>query len=916
VPSAKQGKPPGHETVPTGSKVGRYIIEGELGFGGMGVVLEARDPDLNRRVAIKMLRAGKRDREAAQQRLLREAQALARLSHPNVVAVYDVGTTEAGIYVAMELVSGPTARQWGKKGKRTTAEVLEVYGEAGRGLAAAHAAGMVHRDFKPANVIIGDDGRVRVLDFGLARAAHLDDPDADPRNDPALEATPWPIPRDAVQLDAGASGSGRITPDRLDSPITELGTVVGTPKYMAPEQHRAGAIGPPADVFAFCVSVYEALYARYPFGDGDDHHQRLMSGEVDEPPTIDGVPAHISRILVRGLDVDPERRPAMPELLRELARDRWRNVRFAAIGVALVATSAAAAVVLVRHNAPSPCEGGEAQLAGAWDDAARSAVRARFADATQPHVAAATNRIVLMLDDYARRWVVKHHDVCAATSVEHNQSAQLMDQRMACLDARRTQLAALVQGISDRKNGAGVDDAMAATSSLLDVDGCDDVEHFGPTVALPAAPEEANAVTAIRADMAKVTAQIGLGDIAAGLPLAKDLADRADKTGFVPLRAQAADLYAYARLEAGKAEGIEPLLQSLVVLGSEAKNDSVVATGWIELMRLRGAAQAKTTDALAMRFAAEAALHRAGDPVRLQGDFYNALSDIYDTAADYPASRDAQEKVLEILKKTRGPRHVLVGGALINLGATQFALGDLDRALALFREALAIYEEQVGPDSPRVAIALTNIAQILTQKHQLAEALPMLQRALAIKEHAFGPEHRGVGVTLLAISDVYVGDRRYQDALAPARRGYTILKAAMAPEHPNVATAATSLGQILVRLGQFDEGCALVDQAAPILVKTYHADGAAQTLAYQSECELHRGHASAAVDVVAPALAAVNIDKDPWIGGLVRFRTAQAVAAAAGQKNARALALAKEAEAAFAKDDDAADLADVRAWLK
>ena len=871
---AKQGGKPGR--VSAGERVGRYEIQGDLGLGGMGVVLDAHDPDLNRRVAIKMLLAGKRGGAAAQQRLLREAQALARLSHPNVVAVYDVGTTEAGIYVAMEYVSGPTLRQWCDQQRRTPGEVMKVFAQAGRGLAAAHAAGLIHRDFKPSNVIIGDDGRVRVLDFGLARAAHQGDPDADPQEDPALETTPWPIRRE---------DSSRRTPDRFDTPITKHGTVVGTPRYMAPEQHRGQTVGPPADVFAFCICLYEALYSRFPFGSGEEHPKRMLAGKLDEPPAIDGVPAHVQRALLRGLSLAPEKRPTIDELVRELERDRWRRVRVVAIGAAIVAASAGAAVALVRTSKP-PCEEGQARIAEVWNDTTRAAVRSQYSDS-----------VVRALDDYAHRWTHAHREVCIATNVEHKQSEQLMDQRMACLDVRRSQLAALVQGLGDRTNGAGIDDALHAASSLLDVEGCDDVEHFGPTVALPAAPVEAREVAAIRSDMAPVTTQIGLGNTAAALPKAQAIAARADKTGFVPIRAQAADLLAFARLEAGDVEHIEPLLQSMVLLGSEAKNDETVATGWIELMRLKGSTDANAKDALALRFAAEASVHRAGDPPRLQADYYNALSDIYDIAADYPASKDAQEHVLEIVRKTSGQRSVRVGAALVNLGATLFALGDLDRALANFKEALSIYEEQVGPDSPRVAIALTNIAEILVQKHQLADAEPMLQRALAIKEKAFGPDHRGVGITALALSDLYVAEHRYADALPLAQRALKILSAALAPEHPHVATAKTSTGQILVRLGTWDEGCALVDGAAAVLIKTYHLDGAAQTIAYQAECEIHRGHPAAALALLEPAIAAVDATKDPWPAALLRLRASQAV----GPTTPRGAALAKEAADLFAK---------------
>ena len=888
-----------------GDRIGRYVVSGELGLGGMGVVLDARDPDLNRRVAIKMLRATtKRSGPMARDRLLREAQALARVSHPNVVAVYDVGSIPAGIYVAMEHVSGPTLRQWLEQARRTPAEVLRVYGEAGRGLAAAHAAELVHRDFKPANVILGDDGRVRVLDFGLARSAHLAETGGEPLPDPSIDETPWP----------------KGERDRLETPLTRHGTVVGTPRYMAPEQYRSAAVGPAADVFAFSVCLYEALWGRHPYGKSTEREERMRAGSLEETPSIDGVPAHVRRVVLRGLSEDPAARPTMAEILRELARDRWRAWRYAGVAAALVAVTATLAWRIAPRAAAEtadPCADGDALLAGVWDGAARQAVRDRFALAKLAHVVAAGHRVEQMLDDYARRWVVKHREVCLATDVAHEQSPQLMDQRNACLEVRRTQLGALASGLADRKNEDALDNAMSAASELLDLDACDDPARFGPTVALPTDPAARKAVVELRGEITSIEAQIALGNLAAGLPRAEAVATRADATGFLPLRAEAADFLAYARLEAGDVDKIEPLLQSMVVLGSQAQNDEIVATGWIEIMRLRGSTQARTADALALRFAAEAALHRAGDPPRLEGDFYQALADIYDVAGDNANSRDAQTRVLELLKKTRGPRHVMVGAALVNLGGTQFALGDYDRALQYFEEARGIYEEQVGPDSPRVAIALTNIAQVYTVKRRYDEARAMLERALAIKERAFGPTHKGVAITLLGLADVYTHERRWADALPLLERSHAIMTAALPPTHPHAATTAAALGGALIHLGRFDEGCALVAPAVPILVKTYGEDGAAVTVLSQVDCDLHVGHPDDALALLAPAAAAIDQTKAPVDAALVRFATARAMAAADHARSPRALAQAQEALAllAGAGADGADDLADLRAWL-
>ena len=218
-----------------GSSLGRYIVLDRVGEGGMGIVYTAYDPELNRRVAIKLVRAvaskstSAKDRQA---RLLREAQAMARLSHPNVIAVHDVGTYGEQVFIAMELVDGTTLKEWLKQARRSWREIVEVFLAAGKGLAAAHAAGLVHRDFKPSNVLVGKDGRVRVMDFGVARPVSTAD-DKVPGESPFAE---------------------------VDVALTRVGSVVGTPRYMAPEQRGGQPVDPRSDQFSFCASLYEALY--------------------------------------------------------------------------------------------------------------------------------------------------------------------------------------------------------------------------------------------------------------------------------------------------------------------------------------------------------------------------------------------------------------------------------------------------------------------------------------------------------------------------------------------------------------------------------------------------------------------------------------------------------------------------------
>ena len=245
--SLRASRPP---VVSSGELLGHYQVIEEIGRGGMGTVYRGVDLRLGRQVALKLVAANARSYHA---RLLREAQALAQLSHPNVVPVYDVGTVHGAVFMAMELVTGQSLRQWLRAARRVVPEILRVFAAAGEGLAAAHAAGLVHRDFKPDNVLVGADGRVRVVDFGLARNAgsfELEPPSES--SEPALSTES----KDEL--------SGQSGPLLLDSAVTQAGAVIGTPRYMSPEQLRGEPTDSRSDQYSFCVALYEALYETFP----------------------------------------------------------------------------------------------------------------------------------------------------------------------------------------------------------------------------------------------------------------------------------------------------------------------------------------------------------------------------------------------------------------------------------------------------------------------------------------------------------------------------------------------------------------------------------------------------------------------------------------------------------------------------
>jgi serine/threonine protein kinase len=315
--------------LPAGARVGRYVVGERVGAGAMGTVYAAHDPDLDRQVALKVMRR-RSGGEELRARLLREGQAMARLTHPGVITVYDVGTVGDQLFVAMELVTGGTLRHWTARRSRDWREVLDVFRRAGAGLACAHAAGLVHRDFKPDNVLVGDDGRVRVTDFGLARATRDESGDAAPP-------------------DAAA--------DPLEATLTRTGSLVGTPAYMAPEQLRGAAVDARADVFSFCVSLYEALYGDRPFAGTTLVALRdsIERGAVRPAPRGSGVPRRLRRALLVGLRADPgDRYASMDTLLRALDEAvPARRTRTALVAVAALASVAAAAWWYAPRATPS-----------------------------------------------------------------------------------------------------------------------------------------------------------------------------------------------------------------------------------------------------------------------------------------------------------------------------------------------------------------------------------------------------------------------------------------------------------------------------------------------------------------------------------------------------------------------------------
>ncbi len=517
VPGPRPRPPTQHPELQPGLPIGRYLLICPIGEGGMGVVYAAYDPKLDRKVALKFVRESESPR--SQTRLLREAHAMAKLSHPNVLPIYDVGTFRGRVFLAIELVEGATLEEW-LQPRRTTRQIVAAFLGAARGLAAAHSAELVHRDFKPSNVLVGNDGRVRVMDFGLARA------DRD-------------------------SNEGEPEPQKnlLDDQLTVDGSVMGTLAYMAPEQRRAVPADDRSDQFSFCVALYEALYGESPFaGDGEARWEAIERGQIREAKKGATVPAYVRRAVVRGLAVDPEQRhPSMDALIAALRADpavARRRLLFPAIA-ALVAVALVLAVLALRQDrAVTPCRGSEDKLAGIWNDAVRGNLATRFATLDKRFATDAWTRTRAIVDDYATRWTGMRQDVCEATRVRAEQSEAVMTLRMSCLDRRLDRLRALVTALGAADADASLRSADAARS-LERLDDCADVEALEKRIKPPDG-ERAARVETLRAKLSELQVLFDLGKYDAKDRTAA-LAMDATALGYRALEAEVYELYAHLR---------------------------------------------------------------------------------------------------------------------------------------------------------------------------------------------------------------------------------------------------------------------------------------------------------------------------------------------------------------------------------
>ncbi len=815
-------------------RIGRFTLLESIGSGSMGEIFAAYDAQLDRKVALKLVRAGTRAATRADARLLREAQTLARLSHPNVVQVYEAGTYEDRVFIAMEFIHGVTLSRWLQSladmpaGLRRR-EVLRIFVAAGRGLEAAHRAGLAHRDFKPDNALVGDDGRVRVVDFGLARAVG---DTSDASGAPGASTTDGmrtladsEVDQTTVELGAGAQSEGQSAP-RLEAAVklTATGTILGTPRYMAPEQMRGQLADHRSDQFSFCVTLYHALYDEFPFA-GQGFFELVLaldSGEIAPPPRGVEVPASIRQALLRGLARDPAARfPDMGALLDVLehSEPRARRRRLVAVGAALAAASIVAFVVVGPGQASDPCAAVTEQIDTHWTAAARDRIRMAFTRTGLAYAAPTWDRTAALLDGYVESWRDQAGDACQATHVQRTQSSDLFDRRMLCLTRGSQQLAALAHALGEAR-AETVEHAVEAATSLPDPGACRDAERMLLAPAPPAEPEIAVAVAAVREQLASVHVLELLGQYRAAEDAAAVELGRARNLGYRPLVAEA--LHAVGRTtarraDAGHVETATARLFEALDIAEGMRHDALAAEIWLDLVHVARRNHDTTAQAHAWSRRARAAVERAGDAPRQRGAIEQEIGALHYRDGRYPDAERQQRAALELFAGEA--ERVALARAQHALANTLHAAGQHEQADALYRQARSALQAALGAGHPHEARLLVDHALALQETGRMDEAHEILRVALGIWMAAYDENHLEVGRIQLALANVAQQRGNLEPALGHARESLRIYEHALGAGHAMLAEPYVVLGVIEFRRERYDASLAAYQAALEIQIR-------------------------------------------------------------------------------------------------
>ena len=852
------GAPVGH--------IGRYVVRHALGSGGMGVVVAAYDPELDRQVAIKIVAT---ERQESRARLVREAQAMARLSHPNVVTVHEVVWIGERAGIVMELVEGQDLAAWRDAGKHGWRETVALYVQAARGLAAAHRAGVVHRDFKPSNALLGKDGVVRVTDFGLARTLAADE----------AEAVTAP---DA----AGAVASP------LEVTLTRTGALVGTPAYMAPEQHLGATVDARTDQWALGCSLYEALYGRRPFA-GDEREslrEHVVRGELRAEPADVRVPRALRSAIRRALSTNPADRfadmEALVAALTAPTRRAWRIGAAAAALVALAVVIVGATLAARRGGGAASCAGLDAPLVAEWNPQKAQTLRRRLHDAGRS--AAVVDRVLSSLDDYGSRWAAARSQACSDTR-QGVRSQEDLDRRMRCLDRRFAELSGVVDGLV-----GGDDKSIASASDAIDrlhpVSDCDDPREAVPR---PASSDARAAIDRAERELARAWASEELSQYEPALAAARSAAAVGKETCWAPLEARALLLVGECQHREHDYSDSFATLDRAAAVAAAAKDDAVLAEALAQRFFVLDEHLGRPADALAGRQFVELALVRAGQPPRIRAEWLHYLAIALHGQHREEEALAAESDAVQMWRKLVRPDSARLLDSLETEANIQIERKQFGVAEALLKEVLAARIAASGPDAASVADAEDNLGVLEFSSNDMEAAIAHWERAARVSLASGKPNWRIY--SNLGAADSEIG------RLRAAKLDFEKARETAAREAPGeslwLAECSVSIGAMLTALGQLEEARPLIANGLAVARKA-KAPFVAIALFADARNALLRHDVAAASAALAELVRSDDDPKDP-MRALLEAAVAKAKSGCEGARGAIDRALAAVATDPF-----------------
>ncbi len=817
-------EPPAAQESPGGAplQAGRYRLGRVLGAGAMGVVRASYDPALDREVAIKLI--GPRELEAARDptdpegtksrifdtrgaplpsatgiddaRLLEEARALARVAHPNIVEVFDVGVCEAGVFIAMELIEGVPLRAYHEKRAPDWRAAVRLYLQAADALAAAHAVGLVHGDFKPDNALVctsavgGDDvPRVKVVDFGLARAI------------------------------------GRSAPP--SSPGSERITLFGTPVYLAPECWADSVREPSADQFAFFVSLFESIAQRRPWPRAQSLAkllQRLSAGP--DLSGLDGrVPARLRRAIARGLDPEPTRRfPTITAAADELRavldgsrRDRGRLL--------LVRLLAAVALVLAwmmwPRRPPAPdaaaiaeCVTAAQAIDGVWNDSARARVSSGLA-AASPTDAASATRVLPWLEDYATAWKSLREQSCRAALEPGTTTTALAPVRAQCFEERRNALAGLVELLGDADRNVARD-AVRSAADLPRVASCDDEAWLSRHAAWPSDPTTRERIAAIDRVLSRADYTTGAGRHQEALELIDGVMAEATSIGWEPLVANALRARARALAQLGRYDEAVAELERAYFAARESDDEGAAAIA-TERASLLGTKLGRFDEAQAwIRHAETALASNDGGAGETAARLALVVAGIQLRRGAIEDALAPAERARELRVRAYGEGHPSVASAELAIGSALAQLDRLPEAQQHFEQARTILERALGPDHIDLAAVEHNLAMACSKLERYDEAHAHAVRSLALRERWLPAGHPDIATSLVGLGNAELGRGRLDEAERAFTRALELRERAFGATHPSLAETLASLANVASKRGDCRAAAGSLERALGI----------------------------------------------------------------------------------------------------